>query len=172
MWAALLVGLSVTAAPPPRDIYEDDPPPSKQRSGSRGPFGAPAPKPAAPDKSAAKKPAAPAPKPSDPLAERQREENALQRRLAVVLRLREIALATNDAELDRMADQLDERVWTAYVRRVAALPAGRVTFESDEKVLEKHLQPAAVSARPGSPPAPAGANKDRGSRAALEGRKR
>ena len=57
-------------------------------------------------------------------AERAREENALLRRQAVCLKLRTIAAQTNNEELRRQADELDDRAWSVYQRRIAHLPAG------------------------------------------------
>src|SRR5207245_2537388 len=73
----------------------------------------------------------------DPVnAERTRAEAALMRRLEVCDKLKEIALRNNDVELLRKAEQLDERVRSAYVQHAGNLPG---TFESDEKTLDKHL---------------------------------
>ena len=96
-------------------------------------------KPDKPKKDAAKKPVPPSqPVPTvDPMnAERTRAEAALMRRLEVCDKLKEIALRNNDAELLRKAEQLDERVRSAYVQHTGNLPS---TFESDEKTLAKHL---------------------------------
>jgi hypothetical protein len=57
-------------------------------------------------------------------AERAQEENALLRRQAVCNKLRTIAAQTNDEELRRKADELDDRAWSLYLRRIAHLPAG------------------------------------------------
>jgi hypothetical protein len=170
--AAAIVGLSVSAAPP-LDVYDDGSPKVPKGFGSATVFqhwfGPSNHSPAAPDKGGKKESPsgkAPAPKPSDPRAERRREEEVLQRRLAVVLRLQEIALETNDAELQRLAEQLDERVWAAYQQRVARLPAGKATFGGDEKVLADRLKPDAENVRQVPSPPQAAAGKDRGSRAA------
>lgn len=103
----------------------------------------PAPKPAPkPEKDEPKKPVAAKPA-DDSAAERQREQDVLLRRLKVCDKLAEIALQTRDEELQRMAEQLDERARTAYSQRVSHLPCSSANFESDEKVLDKHLGPAA-----------------------------
>lgn len=57
-------------------------------------------------------------------AERAREENALLRRQAVCLKLRTMADQTHNEELHRQADELDDRAWSVYQRRIAHLPAG------------------------------------------------
>lgn len=107
---------------------------------------------------------APAPKVRDTAARRQREEEAWHRRDAVCLKLMEIALETNDLELQRQAEQLSERVRTIYLERTANLPTG--TAALDKQVLERHL---ATEARPDAPrPEQV---RDRGSRASAgEGR--
>src|SRR5262245_22555302 len=76
------------------------------------------PKKDAPAKKPAKDEAKPDPKPGpelrDPAAERAREEAVFLRRSAVCLRLQEIGLRNNDAELMKKAEQLRERAWSAY----------------------------------------------------------
>jgi hypothetical protein len=86
--------------------------------------------------------------------QRQREEAALYRRLAVCDELNRIALETRDEELIRKASQLTQRVMAAYSQRTAHLPVSHASFESDEKILEKHLGAgtAAVPGQAGSPP--------------------
>jgi hypothetical protein len=118
-----------------------------------------------PEKSAAKKPAAskPAPVVDEAAAERAREEAILMRRLAACDKLKEIAIQRNDKELLRRADEMDERARTAYAQRTAYLRDGESRFESDEKILEKHLGPGST-ARTDS----ATQGKDRGSRAAAK----
>ena len=176
----LLMGLSVAAAP--RDDDDDAPPKKSAASPSSWSFRhwlglsdkSTAKK--APEKSAAKKTDAPAPKPvpsptqaaKDAASERQREEKTLQRRQAVLLKLQEIALETNDTELERLTDQLNERVWSLYMQRIARLPASRATFESDERVLNKHLGADAGNGGPASSSlVPAAGDKGRGDRAAV-----
>jgi hypothetical protein len=105
----------------------------------------------APDKkTAAKAKEAPAPSKTMLLetAARQRaqEEAALLRRQAVCLKLRMIAAQTNDDELRRKADQLDQRAWNAYVQRTAHLPTGNAGPASDEAILDRHLGTCAGSA--------------------------
>lgn len=175
--ALLLVGLSVAAAAPRDDIYNDDPPKaaSKQQGGAwtnfRRWFGPADKKPAAPDKTSAKKTDATppktvvAPKKTDPSVVRQREQVDLDRRRSVVIRLLEIAMETNDAELQRMADQLDERAWMLYMQRTAHLPASKTIFENDEKILDKHLKPDNFTGKTVRPAV--GGDRDQGSRAAV-----
>jgi hypothetical protein len=80
------------------------------------------------DKSVAKKAPAfdskgtPAAVPVDSAASRRkREEAILYRRNDVVMKLREIATLTGDAELQRQADDLQGKVWDAYLFKVAQI---------------------------------------------------
>jgi hypothetical protein len=57
------------------------------------------------------------------------------RRVAVCDRLRAIAVQTNDEELARKADLLDQRIWEVYRQRTSGSPPGGV----DEQVLDRHL---------------------------------
>ncbi|MBL8793088.1 MAG: hypothetical protein JNM56_04225 [Planctomycetia bacterium] len=78
--------------------------------------------------------------------ERERELAELLRRQKVCLKLQEIALKNNDEDLMRKAEQLEERAREIYAERTAHLPCSEVTaFESDEKVLEKHLGPTSAA---------------------------
>jgi hypothetical protein len=61
------------------------------------------------------------------------------RRLEVCDKLKEIAIRTNDAELLRKAEVLDERARTTYAQRTAYLRGTTASFESDEKTLDKYL---------------------------------
>jgi hypothetical protein len=61
------------------------------------------------------------------------------RRIAVCDKLREIAILTNDDELFRKADQLDQRAWDTYQKRTARLPAGAAGLQSDERILNRRL---------------------------------
>jgi hypothetical protein len=110
----------------------------------------PAPKPQPKPKKKGEKDPAPeeAVKPPPNLAEeRAREEAALLRRLAVCDKLMDIAIRTNDAELLRRAEQLDERARMTYSERTAHLPTSRPVFHSDEQVLDKHLGPGTAATR-------------------------
>jgi len=79
-------------------------------------------------------------------AQRAREEAALLRRQGVCLKLRSIADQTNNEELRRQADQLDEQAWNMYLQRTAHLPGGE---SLDEATLERHLdQPSGRAAAP------------------------
>src|SRR5262249_6811340 len=131
-WAlslALLAGLGAAAA-----AQEPAPPsPPPQTGGSwlpnLWPFSQP------------QKKAAPAPK--TPAVEsaatlRARELAAWQRRAAVCLRLREIARQTNDDDLERRAEQLQDEAFALYTQRVALLPAEGGS-QSDAQVLRERL---------------------------------
>lgn len=72
-------------------------------------------------------------------SDRAREETALMRRLLVCDKLMQVAFETRNDELQRMAEQLEERARTTYSQRIAHLPSSDASFMSDEEVLEKHL---------------------------------
>ena len=96
-----------------------------------------------PDKQASKQatePEKPAPLIDDATL-RAREEAAYFRRVKVCEELREIAIRTNDKELERKAQELDERIWNTYTQRAGRLPAGAAGLDADEMVLEKHRSP-------------------------------
>jgi hypothetical protein len=65
------------------------------------------------------------PKPVDEvkpqMPSREREDNALTRRLAVCDRLREIARKTNNNDLENQVDRLEERINTLYQQRVGRM---------------------------------------------------
>jgi hypothetical protein len=82
-------------------------------------------------------------------AERKREEQVLLRRQEVVKKLYEIAVQKNDMDMFRQVQELDEKAFTAYNRRIAHLPASAATIETDEQILERKLGTA------GAPPAQA-----------------
>jgi hypothetical protein len=98
----------------------------------------------------AEKPEAPAPKPTvadQAAAEREREMQALIRRQMVCLKLMQVAAENHDEELQRKAEQLDERARDIYAQRTAHLPCCKnAGFESDEQTLEKHLGPTDTAA--------------------------
>lgn len=73
-------------------------------------------------------------------AARAREEAILFRRLAVCNKLMEIALQTNDKQLQGQAEQLDERAWAIYNQRTANLPTRAAELDLDERVLEKNAR--------------------------------
>lgn len=60
---------------------------------------------------------------------RAREQETLLRRLAVCDQLRTVAARKQDDALMRQADELDERVWENYTRRIAHLPVGKASDE-------------------------------------------
>ena len=147
--AALLLGWGTAALAEPDDGNEA-PRPASQDTGANvwgghllsGKRPAPArtpPKPAK-DKTPPRSETAikPAPAVSDAATVRAREEAAYLRRMDVCLKLKEIAERTNDAELGRLADQLDERAKDVYFRRISALPASRAEPDLDERLLGQH----------------------------------
>ncbi len=140
---ALVVGLGVTVAFAGDDA--GDAPTSTPKSWFGGWFGSKDTKetPKKADPKAKKPPEKKAAADAKPVpageAQRAREEAALLRRLAVCDRLMEIAVRTNDNDLLRRAEQLDERVRRAYSQRTARTPGAGADFESDEQLLDKHL---------------------------------
>ncbi|MFO0866125.1 MAG: hypothetical protein U0744_16005 [Gemmataceae bacterium] len=84
---------------------------------------------------AEKKPVGPSPEELARLRqERARKEFA--ERSAVVLKLREIAERNNDPELIRQADQLDQRVYETYKRRLGITDR---TLPEEERSLEEQI---------------------------------
>jgi hypothetical protein len=77
--------------------------------------------------------------------QRKREEAALMRRLEVCDRLRAIAEQTNDDELRRRADQLDEQANAAYIQRTAHLPGAGMDYDGPS--LERNLTSGAAGGR-------------------------
>lgn len=174
---ALVTGLGLAAAaaaadPPPDDsrttwhvapcwkrwFHPEEPAPEK-----------PAPKPAPPKETAEK----PAPAPRKPSAAetaasaREREEKAYLRRLAVCLKLHEIAETTKDEELERKASELEARNWTLYTERTHRLAAAAEESEdTDEAVVEKHLGPGGARGTPSDAPTHTVSGRERASRAA------
>jgi hypothetical protein len=71
---------------------------------------------------------------------------AFLRRQAVCDRLRDIARQTNDADLERQAEELEQRAWDVYQKQTCQLPGEAPPFESDEAVLEKQLGHKPVTA--------------------------
>ncbi len=107
-------------------------PSDKDKGRNAAPAGQPMPAPTAP-----------------PVADRaasiqQREEKAFMRRMAVCDRLRQIAEATNDADLGRQADALQEQAWLIYTRRTASLGLPG----TDEAVLQQRLGTGTATPRP------------------------
>jgi hypothetical protein len=72
------------------------------------------------DKKSENRPSGPSPA-ERTAKELKRHENALVRRMQVCDRLRRIALDTNDADLERQADELEEQAKAAYQRHAARL---------------------------------------------------
>jgi hypothetical protein len=68
-----------------------------------------------------------------------RELSDLLRRSAVCEKLWDIAMFTNDNELLRKAEQLNQRAWDMYQQRTNKLPVGAPTLHSDERVLDRRL---------------------------------
>jgi hypothetical protein len=64
-------------------------------------------------------------------------DEALFRRLAVCDRLKQVAIDSENAELGRQVELLEQRVYQAYNLRKAATPA---RFDSDEALLEQTLR--------------------------------
>jgi hypothetical protein len=73
---------------------------------------------------------------------RAREEEAFYRRLAVCLKLQEIALQTGDEKLQRKAEELELMAWHVYTQRTAHLPSGAAGFGVDEDALARQLGPS------------------------------
>jgi hypothetical protein len=179
--ASIVVGLGVAVAA----AAEDDSEGSSAKSSARSPtwqwkpfgnwFGSQevkkpvekkAPK---PDQTTAKKPTAPVKMTSivdEAAAKRSREEAALLRRLQACDKLREIAIQTEDNDLLRRAEELEERAQSTYVQRTASFQGSGGSFESDEKTIDRYL--GAGKARPADSSAYTVSGNDRSSRAAVE----
>jgi hypothetical protein len=153
--ATLLLGLGAAKAEEPADSTA----PARPNNGWYGHLffsnakPAPPPAPVREDKKAdrkgAKPPEAPvkvAPVVDEAAQQRNREEAAYLRRLAVCDKLKQIAYQTNDEKLQRQAEQLDERVWEVYSQRIAHLPVGHPDLER-EACLPDH-QPCTAEVRP------------------------
>ena len=69
---------------------------------------------------------------------RAREEAALLRRMAVCLKIKQIAEQNDDDRLYKVAEELDHRAFNIYLQRIANLPASRADVNLDEHLLEKH----------------------------------
>jgi hypothetical protein len=100
-------------------------------------------------------------------AKRDQEEHALFRRQKVCIRLREIADRTNDDELRRKAEQLDQRAWELYVQRTGQSSAGGADDRSDEAIVNRHLGTA--TGRAGAAPANSSREARDGVHAAAKG---
>jgi hypothetical protein len=143
-------------------LADDDTPPPKAppTSGWVGPFkdwNRPAPKPEA------KKKADPPPPPKPTIAEkvqaaRYKEQADLLRRMAVCDRLMEIAVRSNDAELARKVEQLQERVNNVYAEHAVTLAktmesasGSSVAAADSKKLLETKDAAPAVAAKGDKP---------------------
>jgi hypothetical protein len=81
-------------------------------------------------------------RPSDKAADRfQREQRAFLRRLAVCDRLRQVALQTDDDDLLRRADELQEQAWSLCLERTGMVPVDEFEASSpaDEEILDQRL---------------------------------
>lgn len=150
---ALLVGLGAllpALGAPPDD--EDEAPPQTgwrfapwiqkkiDRSKPKPKPKKPAAKPAVEQTKAPAAPVKPPPVVDDAGVQRAKEEKAFLRRVAVCDQLLKIAQETRDEELERKAMELNDRAWSLYNDRVAALPAG-TTLDADIQVVERHISP-------------------------------
>jgi hypothetical protein len=135
--AAALLGAVVSAAcaqdadggkAPPEDRA-----PWKRNKGSK-------PKPGAEKKPEKKEtppaPAAPSPAQRTAQEQRERQRNALLRRLQVCTRLRQVAHEAGDAELERHADELEARAWALFQQPGRPALAG----SPDEAALQRRLE--------------------------------
>jgi len=90
-------------------------------------FGPSTPKPAARGTAPATTPAAPAPLPAEVVAGALRaEQDAWERRMSVCLKLRQVAVESNDESLLRQVDDLERQAAAVYTARVAALGLPKV----------------------------------------------
>ena len=70
---------------------------------------------------------------------RSQEESQLYRRQDVCLQLRQVARETNDPDLEKLALQLDQKAWEAYLEKTSRLGGGRAALATDESLLDKKL---------------------------------
>ncbi|MBY0523478.1 MAG: hypothetical protein K2R98_08760 [Gemmataceae bacterium] len=153
---ALLVGMSAAASAWADPVDEEREPLPPSATGWRvAPWLQRKYPPSPPPKPAAKKPtqkpakdkpdasATATPKPTSAVdqasVEREREEKAFLRRLAVCDSLSKVAQETRDDELERKAQQLHERAWALYQQRIAHLPCSGAQFSTDEDLMQKYL---------------------------------
>jgi hypothetical protein len=73
------------------------------------------------------------------VARRNREEAVLLRRLRACDKLKEIAIRTNDNDLLRRAEDLEERAQATYAQRTANLQVHGGELESDEMTIDRYL---------------------------------
>jgi len=160
MWLSAMPGLASWEPPPrPRPPVAGAVPPQQQAGAFQRMLGTPA-KPKTPDAqgkttydptprsaSGGARPAsggartatAPAVEPAGGF---DRDQRTYLRRLAVCDKLREIARDTNDDDLLRKADQIEQRAWSACMRSAGQAPI-EVDDPVDDRILEKHLGPTA-----------------------------
>lgn len=91
----------------------------------------------------------PQPPKRDPAAEaasaRAAAETDYNRRLAVCLELRQMALERNDQAFDLRVQELEQKAWELYRRQTAHLPCNRL-MPSDERAVGSRLVDAPTSA--------------------------
>ncbi len=73
------------------------------------------------------------------MSEQARQEAALLRRIEVCDKLRQIALETNNNELDQLAQELEARAQAVYAHRTARLKTSAPATDVDEQILDKKL---------------------------------
>ncbi len=120
------LGMSAAMAADTKDAEEQ---PSAKSGWNWNVFGSKDKPAAATDKPKAE-PEPPKPVRPDPATILKQERDKLMRRTAACLRLQEIALQTNDAELQRVADQLSDRAYQVYLQRTANVGGGAMLPES------------------------------------------
>lgn len=112
---------------------------------------------ARPKKKEPEKPAPPSEETERAKQDRARKEWA--ERAALVLKLKEIGERTNNHELIRQAETLDERVWETYRRRLGISDR---TLEEDERLLSEQVDRQRDTRDGGTPPLPKGQASLRG----------
>jgi hypothetical protein len=71
--------------------------------------------------------------------------------MAVCDKLRQVAERNGDTELERLAEQLEQRANNVYFQRIADLPASKASPDLDQYLLDKHLQKSGTEALQSSP---------------------
>src|SRR5262249_39147652 len=118
VWAAAVLGMAVAAASAQKPAGGKGSPPADTGSTWGKLFG----NGDKPDRVEEVKPEAPTggPSPAESATREQaRQRNAYLRRMLVCDRLRQIAQETNDADLERQADELQEQAWAVYQKHTA-----------------------------------------------------
>lgn len=139
-----------------KKIDRSKPPPKPKKPAAKPPK--------EPEKKAAA-PSKPAPVVDEGSVEREREEKAFLRRVAVCDQLMKIAQEAHDQQLERKAQQLNERAWALYSERIAQLPASGA-YDPDVQVFERQFN-AGTDGRPAGADLYQTSAGDRGSRAAV-----